>query len=100
MNNLPEQINARLKGTVELENGSSSEPSLCFINSQNTGFYYTPNHINVSINGTNIYSFGSSGPIFDSAIFLQEIPIPNISGTEGALFKKIGESSSGGSFFS
>jgi hypothetical protein len=91
MNNLPEQINARLKGTVELENGSSSEPSLCFINSQNTGFYYTPNHINVSINGTNIYSFGSSGPIFDSAIFLQEIPIPNISGTEGALFKKIGD---------
>ena len=91
MNNLPEQINARLKGTAELENGNASEPSLCFINSQNTGFYYTPNHINVSINGTNIYSFGSTGPVFDSAIFLQEIPVPSISGTEGALYKKVGD---------
>jgi hypothetical protein len=91
MNNLPEQINARLKGTVELENGTTTEPSLCFINSQNTGFYYTPNHINVSINGSNIYSFGSTGPVFDSAIFLQEIPIPSISGTEGALYKKVGD---------
>jgi hypothetical protein len=91
MSNLPEQINAKLKGTAELENGNVTNPSLCFINSQDTGFYYTPNHINVSIDGINVYTFGSTGPIFDSALFLQEVPIPSISGTEGALYKKIGD---------
>lgn len=46
-----------LSGDVLLPDGTVSNPSLAFINDQETGLYYTTDALNVGVGGSNVVSF-------------------------------------------